>query len=75
MDNQTALAYMMKLGRIKYVILTQKTKEIWVFCISQDITLTAKNRFRVKNTKVDHVSVELQKSLRKWILHKRVLTK
>ena len=75
MDNQTALAYLIKMEGAKNLILNQETKKIWKFCMSQQISLTAEYLPGVKNTKVDQASSEVKKSSSGWILDKGVFQK
>ena len=68
MNNETALAYLMKMGETKILLLIRETKEIWEVCMSQEITLTAECLPGVKNTKADEAPREVQRSSSEWIL-------
>lgn len=68
-DNQTALAYLIKWEK---QILIQEAQEMQDVCFYQQITLTVEYFPEVKNTETDQASTEVQKLSRKWILDKIV---
>ena len=41
MNNQVALAYLVKMGGTRNLLMIQEAKEIWEFCLTNQITLTA----------------------------------
>ena len=53
MDNMNAVTYVNKLGGTVSESLTAITKELWLWCLQRDITLTAEHLPGVRNTMDD----------------------
>ena len=69
MGNQAALAYLVKMGGTRNLLMIQEPKEIWEFCLANQITLTAENLLGALNTRADKTL------LSKWILNKPIFQK
>ena len=69
MDNQAALAYLVKNRGTKNLLMVQEGKEIWEFCLANQITLTAEYLPGTLNTTADKTSSS------KWILKKPIFQK
>ena len=67
MDNQAALAYLVKMGGTRNLLMIQEAKEIWEFCLANQITLTAEY--------LAGTSREMKNSSSKWILNKLIFQK
>ena len=74
-DNQAALAYLVKMGGTRNLLLIQEAKEIWKFCLANQITLTAEYLPGTLNTSADKASREMKNSSSEWILNKPMLQK
>lgn len=55
--------------------MIQEAKEIWEFCLADQITLSAEYLRGTLNTKADKASRELKNSSNEWILNKTVFQK
>ena len=75
MDNQAALAYLVKMGGTRNLLMIQEAKEIWEFCLANQITLTAEYLPRTLNTMTDKASKEMKNSSSEWILNKPIFQK
>ena len=67
MDNQAALAYLVKMGRTRNLLTIQKAREIWEFSLANQITLTAEYLLGTLNTRADKASGKMKNSSSKWI--------
>ena len=72
MDNKAALAYLVKMGGTRNLLMIQEAKKIWEFCLASQITLTAEYPPRTLNTRADKTSREIINLLSKWILNKPI---
>ena len=75
MDNPAALAYLVKMRGKKILLMIQETKEIWEFCLTNLITLTAGYLPGTLNTRADKASKEMKNSSSEWILNKPIFQK
>ena len=75
MDNQAALTYLVKMGGTRNLLMIQEAKEIWEFCLANQITLTAEYLPRTLNTMADKASKEMKNSSSEWILIKSIFQK
>ena len=72
MDNQAALTYLVKKGRTRNLLIIQEAKEIWEFCLANQITLTAEY---LPGTLNNRTSREIKNSSSEWILNKPIFQK
>ena len=52
MNNQAALAYLVKMGQKRNMLMIQEAKEIWEFCLANQVTLTAEYLLGTLNTRL-----------------------
>ena len=75
MDNTTAVAYVNKMGGTKSPILTQVAKNMWEFCLSREITLTAEHLPGLQNQTADMESRKIMEtSTNNWKLNTQVFS-
>ena len=60
MDIQAASAYLVKMGGTRNLLLIQEPKEIWEFCLANQITLVAKYLSGTLNTRAKKASREMK---------------
>ena len=60
MDNQAALAYLVKMGGTRNQLIIQEAKEIWEFFLANQITLTAEYLPGTLNTRANKASREMK---------------
>ena len=72
MDNKAALAYLLKMGGTRNLLMIQEAKKIWEFCLANQITLTAEYLSRTLNTRAGKASREIINLSSKWILNKPI---
>ena len=68
-ENQAALAYLVKKRGTRNLLMIQEAKEIWKFCLANQITLTAEYLPGTLNTTADKTPSS------KWILKKPIFQK
>ena len=73
MDNQAALAYLVKMGGTRNLFMIQEAKEIWEFCLAIKITLIAEYLPGTLHTRADKASREMKNS--SWTLTKPIFQK
>ena len=69
MDNHAPLAYLVKMGGSRNLLMIQEAKEIWEFCLANQITLTVEYLPETLNIRADKTSSN------KWILNKPIFQK
>ena len=55
-EDQAALAYLVKIEGTRNILMIQEAKDIWEFCLSNHITLTAESMLGILNTRADRYS-------------------
>ena len=75
MDNQSALAYLVKMGGTRNLLMIQEEKEIWEFCLANQIRLTAEYLPGTLNTMAGKASREMKNSSSEWTLNKPIFQK
>ena len=74
MDNITAVTYVNKLGGTVSQQMNSIVKELWLWCMNRDITLTAEHLPGFLNTIADEES-RVMKDNSDWMLHPRVFNR
>ena len=62
MDNQAALAYLVKMGGTRNILMIQETNEIWEFCLANQITVTAEYLSGILKTRTGKAFREMKNS-------------
>ena len=62
MGNQAALAYLVKMGGTRNVLMIQETNEIWEFCLANQITVTAEYLSAILKTRAGKAFREMKNS-------------
>ena len=77
MDNQAALAYLVKRGETRNLLMIQEAKKIWQFCLASQITLTAEYLMGtlLQSTRADKASREMKNSSSEWVLNNPIFQK
>ncbi len=73
LDNTTAVAYISHMGGVKSVACNQLAKELWAWCISRSIWLTATHLPGVQNVIADRKSRVFSDET-EWMLDKRIFS-
>ena len=55
-EHQAPLAYLVKLEDTRNILMIQEAKDIWEFCLSNHITLTAEYLLGTLDTRADRYS-------------------
>ena len=55
-EDEAALAYLVKIEGTRNILMIQEAKDIWEFCLSNHITLTAEYLLGILNTRADRYS-------------------
>ena len=72
LDNTSAVSYMNKLGGTVSARLTAIVKELWLWCMTRDITLIAEHLPGVRNTVADEES-RVMKDRTDWMLNPGII--
>ena len=75
MDSRAALAYVVKIGGTRNLLMIQEAKETLEFCLANQITLIAEYLPGTLNTRADKVSSEMKSPSSEWILNKPIVQK
>ena len=75
MSNQAVLAYLVKMGAARNLLVVQEAKEIWEFYLANQITLTVEYLPGTLNTRADKASREIKNLSSEWILNKPIFQK
>ena len=75
MENQVASAYLVKMEGTRNLLMIQEAKEIWEFCLANQITLTGEYLPGTLNARADKPSREMKNSSSEWILNKPIFQK
>ena len=75
MDKQAELAYFVKMGGTRNLLMIQDAKEIWEICLANQVTLTAEYLPETLNTRAGKTSWEMKNSSSEWILNKPIFQK
>ena len=75
MENQAALAYLVKMEGTRNQLIIQEAKEIWEFFLANQITLTAEYLPGTLNTRANKASREMKNSSSEWVLNKPIFQK
>ena len=62
MDNQATLTYLVKMGGTRNPLMIQEAKEVWDFCLANQITLTANYLPTISNARDDNYFREMKNS-------------
>ena len=62
MDNQATLTYLVKMGGTRNLLMIQEAKEMWEFCLANQITLTEKYLPTISNARDDNSFREIKNS-------------
>ena len=72
MDNQPALTYLVKMEGARNLLMIHGAKEIWEFCLANQIRPAAEYLPGTLNTRADNASREMKNSASEWILNKPI---
>ena len=75
MENRATLAYLVKMGGTRNLLMIQEAKKIWEFCLANQITLTAEYLPGTLNTRADKALREMKNCSSEWILNKPIFQK
>ena len=62
MDNQATLTYLVKMGGTRNLLMIKEAKEMWEFCLANQITLTEKYLPTISNARDDNSFREIKNS-------------
>lgn len=74
MDNTTAVAYINKKGGTRSALLAQLAMEVWIYCLSRNIWITAKHLPGLMNSEADYASRNFNNHT-EWMLKPSIFRK